>query len=1001
MAGRNKTPPKPEVKKTGGTIPAPKKPRQSSKLIQQKKDTLHIVGVGASAGGLEALQKLFKNMPPKSGMAFVLVPHLDPTHVSIMPELLQKYCRMPVREIADGMTTELDTVYIVPSNKNLAILHGVLQLLETTENPGSRMPIDYFLRTLAQDAGERAIAVILTGMGTDGTLGLRAVKGELGMAMVQDPQSAKYDGMPRSAVATDLVDYILPPEKMAGQLVKYVQHVGQKALSAPHPADGSYPSAMQKIFVLLRSHTGHDFSLYKPSTIGRRVERRMNLHQIDRVANYVRLLQANPQEISLLFKELLIGVTNFFRDPEAFEALKQKYLIDLIKNKSDNDTLRMWVPGCSSGEEAYSVGILVQECLQEIGRNIGVQIFATDIDTDAIEVARSGVYSTSISADVSQERLRGFFSKQDTTFRIKKNIRETLVFAPQDIIRDPPFTKLDLISCRNLLIYLEPVIQKKLLPLFHYALNPDGILFLGTSETIGGFADLFEVTDKKWKIFRRKQTAVAYHTAVEFPFPSKIVTGPGMTVVKPKEINLSRMAEKILLENYAPPGVIINEKGDILYVHGRTGAFLEPAPGEARWNLMEMAREGLKPELHLAVRKVLNLRQTVIHRRMKVKDNGGWRTIDLTVKPLNLTEAGTGMLLVVFEETPPAAGKKRTATKQTAGQKPSKRIEVLEEELKYTKENLQITIEELETSNEELKSTNEELQSTNEELQSANEELETSKEEQQSLNEELVTVNAELQEKIDALTVTNNDMRNLLDSVEVPTIFLDTQLRIKRFTSQATAVINVISTDIGRPLHHIASNLNYDQLAANAREVLKTLIYQEIQVQTKEGHWYLMRILPYRTVDNVIDGVVIIFMDIHEQKIASDRIDELNQALSEQCAYAENIIETLREPMLILDSQMKVVSTNPAFYAKFQVSSGNIVGRNIFDLQKRQWDIPDLKKLLEEVAAEGNVMEDFPVEHLFDKIGHKKLLLNARKIERGSRTERLILLAFEDVTPRG
>ena len=1001
MAGGKKTPSHSKFEKTAVKSTVPKNQRLPSGLIQKKLENLHIVGIGASAGGLEALQIFFKNVPPKNGMAFVLVPHLDPTHISIMPELLQKYCRMSVREIADGMTVEPDTVYIVPSNKNLAILHGVLQLLETTDNPGSRMPIDYFLRTLAQDAGDRAIAVILTGMGTDGTMGLRAVKGELGMAMVQDLPSAKYDGMPRSAIATDLVDYILPPEKMAAQLVKYVQHVGQKALPAHHPADGALPSAMQKIFILLRSHTGHDFSLYKPSTIGRRVERRMNLHQMDRVADYVRLLQANPQEISLLFKELLIGVTNFFRDSEAFEALKQKCLIDLIKAKSDNDTLRMWVPGCSTGEEAYSLGILVQECLHEIGRNMGVQIFATDIDTDAIEVARSGVYSASISADVSQDRLRGFFSKQDTTFRIKKNIRETLVFAPQDIIRDPPFTKLDLISCRNLLIYLEPVIQKKLLPLFHYALNPGGTMFLGTSETIGGFTDLFAVADKKWKIFRRKQTAVAYNTAVEFPFPSKIETGADMNAVKPKELNLSRMAEKILLENYAPPGVIINEKGDILYVHGRTGAFLEPAPGEAHWNLMEMAREGLKPELHLAVRKALNLRQTVIQRGMKVKDNGGWRTIDLTVKPLNLTEAATGMLLVVFEETPPAAGKKRTAAKQTTGQKPSKRIEVLEEQLKYTKENLQITIEELETSNEELKSTNEELQSTNEELQSANEELETSKEEQQSLNEELVTVNAELQEKIDALTVTNNDMRNLLDSVEVPTIFLDTQLKIKRFTTQAIEVINVIATDIGRPLHHIASNLNYDQLAADAREVLKTLIFREIKVQTKKGRWYLMRILPYRTVDNVIDGVVIIFMDIHEQKIASDRIDELNRALSEQCAYAESIIETLREPMLVLDSQMKVVSTNPAFYGKFQVSSGNIVGRNIFELQKRQWDIPDLKKQLEKVAVEGTVMEDFPVEHIFEKIGQKKLLLNARKIERGARAESLILMAFEDVTSQG
>ena len=1002
MAGKKKTPSNLKVKKTPAKIPTPKKREGVSKQTRKKKENLYIVGIGASAGGLEALQSLFLNMPMKSGMSFVLVPHLDPSHVSMMPELLQKNSRMPVREVCDGMTVESDTVYIVPSNKNLAILHGTLQLLDTTEEPSSRLPIDYFLRTLAQDAGERAIAVILSGMGSDGTLGIRAIKGELGMAMVQDPLSAKYDGMPISAIATGQVDYILSPEKMGLQLVKYIQYVEQKAFPANLPADGKLPFAMQKIFILLRSHTGHDFSFYKPSTIGRRIERRMSVHQVERVIDYVRLLQQNPREVSLLFKELLIGVTNFFRDGEAFETLKQKCLTHLIKEKTNNGSLRLWVPGCSTGEEAYSVAILVQECLEEIGTHLGVQIFATDIDSDAVEVARSGLYPSSIAADVSRDRLKRFFTKEDASYRINKNIRETLVFAPQDIIRDPPFTKLDLISCRNLLIYLEAVIQKKLLPLFHYALHPGGMLFLGTSETIGSFTDLFKVVDKKWKIFQRKQTAAAYHIAVEFPFPSKIGADSDTFTDKPEEMNLPRLTEKILLENYAPPSLIINETGDILYVHGRTGAFLEPAPGEARLNLMEMAREGFKPELQIAVREALTQQKDVIRQDLKVKDNGGWRRLDLTVKPLNLTDTAVGMLLVVFEERPLAAAvKKTTPAKKTAGKKSHKPIKVLEEELKYTRENLQITIEELETSNEELKSTNEELQSTNEELQSANEELETSKEEQQSLNEELVTLNSELQQKIDELSLANNDMHNLLDSIEVPTVFLDFQLRIKRFTANAKKVINFIETDIGRPLHHIACRFKYDQLMADARNVLKTLVYREVEIQTENGHWYLMRILPYRTIDNIIDGVVIIYLDIHAQKVASGKIDELNQSLEEQCAYAESIIETLREPMLVLDSQLKVVSTNPAFYAKFQISSGAIAGRNIFELQNRQWNIPSLKKLLEKVAVEGMIMEDFPVEHTFEKIGKKKMLLNARKIERGAGKENLILLAFEDVTNSG
>jgi two-component system CheB/CheR fusion protein len=999
MAGKKKSPSNSKVKKAAGKIPTTKKRKGDLKLSQKNRENPYIVGIGASAGGLEAFQSLFQNMPKENGMSFVLVPHLDPTHVSMMPELLQKNSQMPVREISDGMVVEPDTVYIVPSGKNLALLHGTLQLLDTTEEPSSRLPIDYFLRTLAQDAGEQAIAVILSGMGSDGTMGIRAVKGELGMTMVQDPHTAKYDGMPNSAVATGLVDYVLSPDKMGPQLVKYIQHVEQKILPAILPADGQPPFAMQKIFILLRSHTGHDFSFYKPTTISRHIERRMNVHQVDRVIDYVRLLQQNSQEVTLLFKELLIGVTNFFRDSEAFETLKKKCLMNLIADKSNNGSLRMWVPGCSTGEEAYSMAIMVQECLEEIGINLGVQVFATDIDTDAIEVARSGEYPASIAADVSQERLKRFFSKEGATYRIHKNIREMLVFAPQDIIRDPPFTKLDLISCRNLLIYLEAVIQKKLLPLFHYALNPGGMLFLGTSETIGNFIDLFKVENKKWKIFRRKHTAAAYHTAVEFPFPSKLESGRDTDTDRPQELNLSRMTEKILLENYAPPSVIINEKGGILFVHGRTGVFLEPAPGEASLNLMEMAREGFKPELHFAVRQALTQKSDVVRQDLKVKDNGGWRRFDLIVKPLNLTDSSVGMLLVVFEERSSAtAVKKITPAKKVAGKKSLKPIEVLEEELRYTRENLQITIEELETSNEELKSTNEELQSTNEELQSANEELETSKEEQQSLNEELVTVNTELNQKIDAFTLANNDMRNLLDSIEVPTVFLDDQMRIKRFTANVTKVINVIDTDIGRPLRHLAFRFKYDQLVADARNVLKTLVYREVEIQTEKGHWYLMRILPYRTIDNIIDGVVIIFLDIHGQKVAGGKIDDLNQALEEQCAYAERIIETLREPMLVLDSKLNIVSTNPAFYAKFQVSSGTIAGRNIFELQNRQWEIPSLKKLLEKVVVEAMVMEDFPVEHTFEKIGKKKMLLNARKIERGTGKENLILLAFEDVT---
>lgn len=990
--------PKLEAKTKTAKKKAPAKPRVNKAPIPPRtSQAFHIVGIGASAGGLEAFEAVFRNMPENPGMAFVLVPHLDPTHASILPQLVQKCTHMKVMQVEDGSKVLPNTVYIVPPNKDLAMLHGALQLIEPTESRAMRLPINYFFRSLAQDQREKAICIVLSGMGTDGALGLRAIKEDLGMAMVQAPETAKYDSMPRSAVETGLVDYVLPPEEMGKHLIEYSNRITDRVAptASDFPNAGEVPDAMQKICVLLRAKTGHDFSLYKPNTVWRRVERRMDVHRLDHISNYVRYLQGNPQEVQTLFKELLIGVTQFFRDPEAFQILKEKILPGYLMGKPDNDSIRVWVPGCSSGEEAYSVAMIMSECVEALARPLNVQIFATDIDADAIAMARIGIYPESITADVNADRLRRFFLKEDSTYRVKKNVREMLVFAPHNIIKDPPFTKLDLICCRNLLIYLESVLQKKLLPLFHYSLKPKGILFLGSSETIGGFVDLFTPVDRKWKIFTRKDSASAGRKILEFPPMPPAEKAPEIHRSKGRETGIRRLAEGFLTKTYAPPSVLINEDGDIQYVHGRTGKYLELAPGEAKFNILDMAREGLRGELSRAIRKAIAGKQDVACKGVSVRSNGDVQSVDLFVKPVREREAPAGLLMVMFEDVGSSGKAMEAKTKGRSKNKPEKRLEVVEQELQYTKESLQSTIEEMETINEALSATNEELQSTNEELQSANEELETSKEEQQSLNEELVTVNTELQSKVDELSSVNDDMRNLLDSNEIPTIFLDSELRIKRFTSHATKVVHLIQSDIGRPISHVVSNLKYGNLAEDAEEVLRKPGLKELEVEGKDGRWYLMRILPYRTIDNAIDGVVISFLDIYDRKTAADKIESLNQSLQEARNYAEAIIDTLREPLLVLNEDLRVVSANRSFYRTFQVNPESTERRFIYDLGNRQWDMPGLRELLERIIPENNVFEDYEIEHQFPDIGLRKMRLNARKIATEKTGRALILLAIE------
>ncbi len=956
-----------------------------------RRSSLYVVGIGASAGGLEALERFFGNMPEKTGMAFIVVSHLDPNHISIMPELIQKSTKIELSQAADGMIVEPDHVYVAPPNRDLAILHGVIQLIEPVEPHGFRLPIDFFFKSLAADSGDRAICVILSGMASDGSAGLRAVKSELGMVMVQDPASAKFDGMPTSAIKTELADYILPPEEMPDQLVKYISQRVQGVLFDKTLPDGKIPDALQKLFIVLRNRTGHDFSLYKLNTIHRRVGKRISVAQLDSLPNYIRMLLENPAEVESLFRELLIGVTSFFRDPEAFVKLKT-VLLELVRSKPENGQIRIWVPGCSTGEEAYSVAILLRECMDETKKSLNVQIFATDIDSVAIEKARAGSFS-GIAADVSKERLSRFFSFRDNLFHIRKEIREMLVFAQQSIIKDPPFTKLDLISCRNLLIYFNAELQKKVIPIFHYSLVPHGSLFLGSSETINAFVDLFAIVDNKWRIYKRRESAYSLQPLLEFP-ASRPTGAPGMPSPRKAEPrSVTQIAEQIILKSYSPNCAIITDNGDIVYIHGRIGKYLELAGGEAKMNIFEMAREGLQQELPALVRKVLSGKKSLTVDGIKIQTGGSTQVVDITVKRIPEPTEMPGSLLIIFEDVRQQKGA-MSGTNRYA-RKAKQVITELEHELKASRDNLRSVVEELETSNEELKSSNEEMQSTNEEMQSSNEELETSKEELQSLNEELIMVNTELQHKNDELSVVNNDMKNLLDSTDIPTIFLDNDLCIKRFTFHATKVVNLIPSDIGRPISHLAAKFQYDKLVEDAREVLRTLVYRETKLQTNDGLWYQMRILPYRTTANVIEGVVITFSDINKLVLTYEEINKLNEDVQHAREYADNVIDTVRESLLVLDKDLRVVSANRSFYKAFNTVSAKTVGKSIFELDGNKWEIPRLRELLEQILPRQNVFDDYEIEYDFADRGRKRLLLNARQMSHGDKETKLILLSIE------
>jgi len=897
-----------------------------------------IVGIGASAGGLAAFEAFFSAMPADtdSGMAFILVQHLAPDHKSLLSELIQRYTRMQVIEVEDGMKVEPNHAYIIPPNRDMAFLNGALQLLEPAAPRGQRLPIDFFFRSLAADQHERAIGIILSGTGSDGALGVRSIKAEGGMVMSQNPESTEYDGMPRSAIATGLVDYVLPPAEMPAQLSAFVAHAFGTLSRLPTLTAITSEDALKKLFVLLRAHTGHDFSLYKPTTITRRVARRMAVNQIDDLHEYVRYLQHTPAELDLVFNDLLIGVTSFFRDKDAFAALEAKVIPSLFEGKTPDTPIRVWTAGCSTGEEAYSIAILLQERMEALKQHFNLQVFATDIDKKSVEQARAGLYSDSIIADVTPERLSRFFVQDPGgNYRVHKRIRDILVFSEQDLIKDPPFSKLDLISCRNLMIYMGAELQKKIIPLFHYALKPHGMLFLGTSETIGEYLDLFSTVDRQAKLYQRKDGSLGFDRTLLLRYMPPLVEST--TVAKPagrstvdKKISLRELTEQGILKHCASTGALVNGRGDFLYLHGHAGRYLEPTPGEQGLNnILKMAREGLKRDLTIALHKAVTQKKTIVHNGLQVKTNGDFSSVDITIHPIAVapeSAEGSNFFLVILEDTPlstqpshsePFAG----APNDQARLENSAQIEELKRELRAKEEYLQSANEELETSNEELKSTNEEMQSVNEELQSTNEELETSKEELQSVNEELSTVNVELQTKLSDLALVNNDMNNLLAGTGVGTIFVDHQLRIRRFTPAVTQVINLIQSDVGRPVAHIASNLvGYDSLVEDLQAVLDTLAPREVEVRTKSGEWFLLRIRPYRTLENVIEGGVISFFDITEMK-------QIESALRETEAKCRVLFETMPQGVVFLNQEGQIIDANSAAERILGLSLGQMKQR--------------------------------------------------------------------------
>ena len=944
-----------------------------------------IVCLGASAGGLEAFTAFLKATAPDSGMAYVLVHHVDPTHKSLMGELLGRQTKMPVIMAEDGMTVARDHVYVIPPNRYMEIERGILHLFEPTDKRGTRLPINRFLTSLAQDQGRNAVAVILSGTGTDGSAGIAEIKVHGGIVLVQDPAQAQQGGMPRSAIATGHADHIVPIEQMPDIITEFANHAFVKS-AAPEAAFGenARPS-LSGIVSTLKAHSPINFDLYKEGTLLRRIERRMVLRHLQDSVDYHALLMDSPDEAEALCRDLLISVTSFFRDPQAYAWLEKSVVPDLIASHAAGQPVRIWVPGCATGEEAYSLAMLLIERASQLRKDTKIQIFASDVDDDALAVARAGVYPDSIEADVSQKRLDRFFVKEDHSYRVTSELRDTVVFANQNLLSDAPFSKLDMISCRNLLIYLTPEAQDRVMEVFHFALNDGGVLFLGMSETVGESNTLFRPLSKQCRVFKRVGPSRARHLPISGIPSAHTHSGITPRPFKQSLVNGARLADvsqKILTEYYGPAAILVNDNGETLYLDGRTDRYIKVPSGEASRDLLAMARDGLRSGISSVLRAARDTGE-VASRSATVMREDASVAVEIQAHPVLID--GAQMYLVTFQDQDPPA----QMTTEQVGDNAANNL--LEQELEKTRSDLRNTIRDYERSTEELKASNEEAMSMNEEFQSTNEELETSKEELQSLNEELITLNTQLQQKIDAERHLSDDLKNLLASSGVATLFLNRERQIMRFTPTTRALFNLISSDIGRPISDITSKIDDPTLFDDIARVQDTLVPLLVEVHAQDGKWYNRQILPYRTQDDKINGVVITYSDV------SDLKEFQRKSLISQ-RFSESIINTVRDPLLALNCDMELVWANQSFHQLFKTSDSDVVGKSLFSLFKGQWDIPELRRLLERVLPDQRPVEAFSLAVDVAGKGRTELVLNARTVTNDHAAGDLILVAMDNVT---
>jgi two-component system, chemotaxis family, CheB/CheR fusion protein len=984
-----------------------RKPVKSRRIASVESDAktspglFPIVGIGASAGGLEAFSELLRHLPEKTGMGFVLVQHLDPKHESGLREILARTTKIPVTEVVQGVVVQPDHAYVIPANANLTLKDGKLQLGSRVLTRGQHMPIDNFFRSLAENAGQQAIGVILSGTASDGTEGCRAIKAAGGITFAQDEESAKYDSMPRNAVNAGCIDFILSPKDIARELGGISQHPYVARVVAPEAEgfQGMMGSELNALFGLLRESSGVDFTNYKHTTLQRRIRRRMVVHKVAKLKDYLRFIGKRPEELDELYRDLLIHVTGFFREPEAFVALRKHVYPKLFEGRKPDNPIRVWVAGCSTGEEVYSIAITLLEYMWVHSRNIsqaatGIQIFATDISDTALDRARTGLYTEAAVSEISLDRLKRFFIRLDGGFQVNKSIRDMCIFAKQNLVKDPPFSNLDLVSCRNLLIYLGPVLQRRVIPTLHYALKPGGYLMLGASENLGGFADHFGLVDKKDKIYQKRKTSARLTTYFANTDYSPIRAGDvKLPRESPTPFTVEREVEHLLVNRYVPASVVVNDQLEIVQFHGKTGAYLEPPAGQPSFSLAKMAREGLLVDLRAALTTAKKTNSTVRKQGVQIQSEEGTRLVSLEVVPLRGPSAQERLYVVVFQDE---VGKVAVSEKKGKAGKPVKvtrstvrDTEILKREMSQLREQLRSLIEEHETTTEEFKSAHEEVLSANEELQSTNEELETAKEELQSTNEELTTLNEEMQNRNSELGSANNDLLNLLGHVDIPVVMVSNDLRIRRFTPPAQKLLNLLPGDIGRRLGEIRPNLDVENLESLANEAIRRAAPQERQVRTKEGGWQMLYVRPYKTWDNRIEGAVLSLQDV----------DVLKRTLDQTREYADTIVESAREPIVVLNGKLQVTAANPAFYRAFDVSRDETEKRLIYELGNGQWNIPKLRELLEEIVPRNSRVDDFEMSHDFPRLGPRNMVLNARRVEMQPGRP-FILLAIEDVTDK-